>query len=170
MAIGEHDWKELLESNGLKEISFALNEIRDKGKRLLSEAEEKIITELNKDGLAAWSKLYDTTVSIMTIPFTGKDGKTMDLSVGQAMNRMYADPDPDVRKQLFEKWESVWTKYAPVFADILNHLAGYRITLQKLHNRKNYLEEPLEYNRMTKETLDAMWKAVSENKQPFIDF
>ena len=83
---------------------------------------------------------------------------------------MYADPDPKVRKQLFENWEAAWTKFAPIFADTLNHLDGYRITLQKAHNRENYLDEPLEYNRMSKETLDAMWTAVSNHKQPFIEF
>lgn len=170
VAISDADWQKLLEHDTLQQVAFRLNEIRDDGKRLLSETEEKIITELNKDGLTAWSRLYDTTVSIMTIPFTDKDGKTTELSVGQAMNRMYADPDPEVRKQLFENWEASWEKYAPIFADTLNHLTGYRITLQKLHNRKHYLEEPLEYNRMTKKTLDAMWAAVVQHKQPFIDF
>ena len=131
--------------------------MRDQGKRLLSEEEEKIITDLNKDGISAWSQLYDTAVSIMTIPFTDQEGKTTQYSVGQAMNRMYADPDPEVRKQLFENWEAAWTKYAPIFADTLNHLDGYRLTLQKAHGRENFLEEPLEYNRMSKETLEAMW-------------
>lgn len=170
VAISDSDWDTLLQDGELTEVAFALNEIRDQGKRLLSEAEEKIITELNKDGLTAWSKLYDTTVSIMTIPFTDNDGKTTQLSVGQAMNRMYADPDPAVRKQLFENWEAAWEKFAPIFTDTLNHLDGYRLTLQNFHNRKDYLEEPLEYNRMTKETLDAMWTAVANNKEPFVKF
>lgn len=163
-------WEKLFEDESLREVSFALNEIRLKGKRLLSEEEERIITELNKDGLAAWSRIYDTVVSIMSIPFTDREGNTIQYSVGQAMNRMYSDPDPAVRKQLFENWEAAWEKNAPIFADILNHLDGYRITLQRLHHRKDYLEEPLEHNRMSKETLDAMWKAVEKNKQPFIDF
>ena len=81
--------------------------MRDQGKRLLSEEEEKIITDLNKDGISAWSQLYDTAVSIMTIPFTDQQGITTQYSVGQAMNRMYADPNPEVRKQLFENWEAL---------------------------------------------------------------
>ncbi|WP_026908156.1 M3 family oligoendopeptidase [Paucisalibacillus globulus] len=170
VAIPDKDWNRLLEDSDLQEVSFTLNEIRDEGKRLLSEEEEKLIAELNKDGLSAWSSLYDTTVSIMTIPFTDKDGKITELSVGQAMNRMYADPDPEVRKQLFENWEAAWTKFGPIFADTINHLDGYRITLQKSHDYKNHLEEPLEYNRMTEDTLNAMWSAVSNNKQPFLDF
>lgn len=170
VAISDQEWITLLEDEELNQVSFSLNEIRDQGKRLLSEEEEKLITELNKDGLAAWSQLYDTTVSIITIPFTDKEGNKKEYSVGQAMNRMYADPDPDVRKQLFENWESEWTKFAPIFADTLNHLDGYRITLQNAHKRNHYLDEPLEYNRMSKETLDAMWTAVSKHKQPFLDF
>lgn len=169
VAISDHDWQQLL-AEDLTEVSFALNEKRDKGKRLLSEEEEKLLAELNKDGLAAWSKIYDTVVSTMTIPFTDKDGTTTEYSVGQAMNRMYADPDPDVREQLFTNWEQAWAKQAPIFGDILNHLAGYRMTVQRAHQYEHHLEEPLEYNRMSEETLNAMWSAVANNKQPFIEF
>ncbi|HOL14260.1 MAG TPA: oligoendopeptidase, partial [Bacillota bacterium] len=161
VAVEDRLWADLLEDPTLKEVAFALNEARDQGKRLLSEEEEKIINELNRDGITGWSQIYDTVVSTMTIPFTGKDGTTVEYSVGQAMNRMYGDPDPEVRRQLFENWEKAWEKNAPIFADILNHLSGYRLTLQKLHNREHYLEEPLEINRMSKETLDAMWSAVA---------
>src|SRR5690606_2516444 len=168
--IPDADWGVLLQDQQLEKVAFRLGEIRNKGKRLLSDEEEKLIADLNKDGLTAWSRLYDTVVSIMTIPFTDEKGETTELSVGQAMNRMYADPDPLVRKQLFENWEKEWTKYAPIFADTLNHLDGYRITLQKAHGRENHLEEPLEYNRMSKATLDAMWGAVAANKEPFIQF
>src|SRR5699024_3887009 len=86
------------------------------------------------------------------------------------MNRRYDDPHPNVRKQIFVNWETAWSKYVPILTNTLNHLAGYRLTLQKAHEREDHLDEPLEYNRMSKETLDAMWSAVANNKQPFIDF
>lgn len=170
VAIPDDSWEIILANEAVKQVAFRLNEMRDQGKRLLSEDEEKLIADLNQDGIGGWSDLYDTVVSIMTIPFTDKTGKTTDLSVGQAMNQMYADPDPEVRKQIFENWEVVWAKYAPIFTDTINHLAGYRLTLQKAHGRKHHLEEPLEFNRMTKGTLDAMWGAVAKNKQPFLKF
>lgn len=170
VAISDDQWSKLLKDDVLKEISFSLDEIREQGKRLLSEDEEKLIAKLNKDGIAAWSDLYDTVGSIMTVPFTDKDGKTTDLSIGQAMNKMYADPDSDVRAKLFEDWEKVWSKNGLVFADILNHLAGYRLTLQDAHGREGHLEVPLEYNRMTEKTLTAMWSAVDAQKQTFLDY
>lgn len=163
-------WRTVLEHSLLKEFSFALNEIRTKGKQLLSDETETLIADLNQDGLAGWSKLYDTIVSTMTIPFTDKHGNTSELSVGQAQNRVYADPDAAVRTSLFENWEKTWSHYAPALADTLNHLAGYRLTLQQAHGRSHHLEEPLEYNRMSKETLDAMWGAIEKHKQPFYNF
>lgn len=170
VAISDENWEKLLQADTLREISFALNEIREEGKRLLSEDEEKLIAKLNKDGLAAWSDLYNTVGSTMTVPFTDKDGDTTDLSIGQAMNKMYADPDPQVRADLFDSWEKTWSTNGPIFADILNHLAGYRLTLQEVHGRTGHLEEPLEYNRMSEETLSAMWSAVDAQKQTFIDY
>ena len=170
VAISDENWNTLLEDDTLRVISFSLNEIREEGKRLVSEAEEKLIAKLNKDGLAAWSDLYNTVGSTMTVPFTDKDGNTTDLSIGQAMNKMYADPEPEVRAALFENWEKTWSTNGPIFADILNHLAGYRLTLQEVHGRKGHLEEPLEYNRMSENTLTAMWSAVDAQKQTFIDY
>lgn len=170
VAFTNEEWQKLLEDDKLKDISFSLNEIRDQGKRLLSEEEESLIAKLNKDGLAAWSNLYDTIVSTMTIPFTDEDNKTVDLSVGQAMNRMQADPDIKVREQIFNNWEEVWSENGPIFADTINHLAGYRLTLQDAHGRENHLEEPLEYNRMSEDTLTAMWSAVDEQKATFTDY
>ncbi|PID03502.1 oligoendopeptidase [Sporosarcina sp. P2] len=170
VAISDENWNQLLEDDTLQVIRFSLNEIREEGKRLLSEAEEKLIAKLNKDGLSAWSDLYNTVGSTMTVPFTDKDGKTTDLSIGQAMNKMYADPDAEVRAALFENWEKTWSANGPIFADILNHLAGYRLTLQDAHGREGHLEEPLEYNRMSEATLTAMWSAVDAQKQTFIDY
>src|SRR5699024_11256684 len=60
VAISDNDWQQLLEDNELKEVSFVLNEIREEGNRLLSEEEERLIADLDKDGLSAWSSLYDT--------------------------------------------------------------------------------------------------------------
>src|SRR5690625_512797 len=170
VAISNNNWEALLVNEAVQPIAFRLNEMRDQGKRLLSESEEKLIADLNQDGLAGWSNLYYHVVFINKIPFTDNTGKTTELSFGQAMNQEYANSDPDVRKQIYEKWEEAWANYAPIFTDTINHLAGYRLTLQKAHDRHHHLEEPLEFNRMTKATLDAMWGAVAKNKQPFLDY
>ena len=78
VALPDDQWHTLLQDDALREISFSLNELRDQDKRLLSEDEEKLIATLNKDGIAAWSNLYNTFGSIITVPLTDIDGETSD--------------------------------------------------------------------------------------------
>ena len=169
-AIPERDFDALLALDSFKELAFSLRETREKGSRLLSEAEESMLSKLSQDGFHAWSDHYDTLVSYIKIPFQAKDGSIQELSAGQAMNRMYSDPDQAVRKQLFDEWEKAWGNFAPLFAETLNHLQGFRLEDYALHGITDFMEEPLRYNRIEKETLDAMWNAISSNKQPYLDF
>lgn len=171
-SMSEASWNHLKEAQTTQRqgVMFILNETREQGKRLLSENEENIINQLSTDGFNAWSTHYDTLVSQISIPFTEKDGTDVHLSAGQAFNKMTGDADSNVRAELFEKWEQAWSEKAPLFADTLNHLDGFRLTANKLHGITNHLQIPLEYNRMKEETLNAMWGAISNNKQPFVDF
>lgn len=171
-SMSEASWNHLKEAQTTQRqgVMFILNETREQGKRLLSENEENIINQLSTDGFNAWSTHYDTLVSQISIPFTEKDGTEVHLSAGQAFNKMTGDADSNVRAELFEKWEQAWSEKAPLFADTLNHLDGFRLTANKLHGITNHLQIPLEYNRMKEETLNAMWGAISDNKQPFVDF
>lgn len=163
-------WQELIATKEFSPIAFRLGEIRRDGKKRLSEAEENIINTLSLDGLNAWSQHYDTIVATIEIPFTQEDGTIINLSAGQAFNKMMGDPDASVRAQLFSTWEKVWAKQETLFADTLNHLDGFRLSTYKLHGEDDYLKQPLEYNRLKKETLDTMWATIQKNKQPIIDF
>lgn len=168
--ISDKDWQELVRLPSFNSIAFRLGEIRRDGKKLLSEQEENIINTLSLDGLNAWSNHYDTIVASITIPLEEEDQTITYLSAGQAFNRMMSDPDKEVRATLFSEWEKAWSAKAPLLADTLNHLDGFRLNQYKLHGVTDYLEEPLNYNRMKKETLDVMWQTIQKNKQPFIDF
>ncbi|MGX6961978.1 M3 family oligoendopeptidase [Vagococcus xieshaowenii] len=166
-SLTDEEWQYLEKSSLAKQqgVLFNLSEVREKGKKLLSKPEEKIINQLSIDGFNAWSSHYDTIVASLTIDYNGDT-----LSAGQAFNRMMGDSDPIVRAELFEIWEKTWAEKAPLFADTLNHLQGFRLANYELHNTTDFLETPLKYNRMQKETLNMMWQVITENKQLFIDF
>ncbi|OFI46678.1 oligoendopeptidase [Floricoccus penangensis] len=168
--IDDEKWTELMLTPELKDLSFRLSEIRRDGNELLSEAEENIISTLNLDGLNAWSSHYDTIVASIEIPYIDEEGKEVSLSAGQAFNKMMGDADASVRADLFEKWEKAWSDKVDVFADTLNHLDGFRLSTQKLHGVDDYLKQPLEYNRLKEETVDAMWSTIQANKQPIVDY
>ncbi|MGG5305085.1 oligoendopeptidase PepF/M3 family protein [Enterococcus pernyi] len=167
--ISDNEWTHLIAQDQLAPIAFRMNEIRRDGARLLSENEEHIINTLSLDGLNAWSSHYDTIVASVTVPFE-QEGEIIELSAGQAFNKMMGDPDPEVRKQLFIAWETAWQEKAPLFTDTLNHLDGFRLSTYKLHGTTDFLQKPLEYNRLKKETLDIMWETIQKNKQPLVDY
>lgn len=166
----DQNWQALLKLPFFSPIAFVLDEDRTMGKELLSEQEEKLINQLSVDGFQGWSNHYDSLVAEIKIPYVDEDGNRQMLSVGQAQNKMYGDANPKIRKSIFDAWEKAWSSASSLFADTLNHLAGFRLADYEAHCIDDFLKKPLEYNRMKKETLDAMWKAVSDHKQPFIHY
>lgn len=161
-------WNALMEDDALKEFNFVLNEWRDKARMLLSEKEENLITALSMDGYHGWSQLYDMLVGEIKIKITlGGEEKTM--SVGQADN-LSSHSDAAIRKESYEKLENEWTEKEDFFAKTLNSIAGFRLETYKKRGWEDPLQEPLQINRMKQQTLDAMWGAISKNKQPFVDY
>ncbi|PEJ54503.1 MULTISPECIES: M3 family oligoendopeptidase [unclassified Bacillus (in: firmicutes)] len=157
-------WNTILESDEFKEISFVLNERRQKSSELLSVDQESLITALSVDGYHGWGQMYDTVVGKMQIEYDDKI-----LSVGQASN-LFSSKDRNVRKEIFEKWEETWGNESDYFAKILNHLAGFRLSVYGQRGWNNVLKEPLSINRMSQETLDSMWGAIIDNKAPFVEY
>ncbi|MGN7375515.1 M3 family oligoendopeptidase [Bacillus halotolerans] len=157
-------WEELLKTPGLREVSYILNERRERVAEKLSPDKEKLIGSLAVDGYHAWDDLYHIVVGKMTIPFEEKQ-----LSVGQAENMM-SSQDRDVRKTVFERTNQAWEREQDIFSSTLNHLAGFRLETYKARGWEGVLKEPLQINRMKKETLDTMWQVITENKQPFVQF
>ncbi|WP_442598810.1 M3 family oligoendopeptidase [Neobacillus sp. D3-1R] len=157
-------WQSLLEMESLHPFTFVLNEWREQAKQKLSEEEESLITALTADGYEAWGNLYNSVVGEMKIHIGDKA-----LSVGQA-NNLKSNSDENIRKEAYQALEKAWTEKEDLLAKILNHLAGFRLNVYKKRGWNDVLQEPLAYNRMKQETLDAMWGAISKHKQPFVDY
>ncbi|USK73498.1 M3 family oligoendopeptidase [Peribacillus frigoritolerans] len=163
----QHDdafFEKILEKEPLNELKFVLNERREKAKEKLSVKEEALITQLAMDGFEGWSQMYDTIVGSMTIPYKGEK-----LSVGQAANK-FSDPDERTRKELFTAWEQAWEEKSDLFARTLNHLAGFRLSVNEKRGWDDILKEPLEIGRMKKETLESMWNVIADHKEPLVRF
>ena len=155
-------WKALIEMPELQAVAFPLEERRRRAQEKLSPEQEALAGDLSVDGYHGWSDLYNTVVGRMTIPFE-ENGKTVQLSVGQAANKL-SSPDRTVRKKVFEDTETAWAEQAELCSNALNHLAGFRINLYKHRGWDSVLQEPLDINRMSEKTLNAMWDVIDRNK------
>ncbi|OIJ12816.1 oligoendopeptidase [Anaerobacillus arseniciselenatis] len=166
--MSESEWEELLAKDVFAEVTYPITERRERAKEKLSPKEETLIQKLSVDGYSAWGQLYNTIVGRIKISVE-EDGKTEELSVGQASNKMNSG-NRELRGQVFEKWEKAWEGEADLCADALNHLAGFRLQVYGERDWENVLKEPLEINRMSQETLDVMWKVITDNKPKFTEF
>lgn len=166
--IEEAIFAELLETDELGDFAFILTEWREQSKQKLSEQEEALIASLGVDGYSSWGQLYDLFIGDIKVEVE-VDGEVKLLSVGQA-NNLSSHADAQVRQAAFEALEKVFTEKEEFFAKTLNHLAGFRLAVYKKRGWDEVLQEPLQINRMKKETLDAMWGAITDNKKPFAQF
>lgn len=162
-------WNKLLSDDSFKDVSFALNEKREQGRKLLSENEERVIQKLSLDGLHGFGNMYQSLVNSIKIPVK-EDGKVKVLSAGQAANKLSGDSDPKARHTILHLWEKAWQAKSPLFADTLNHLAGFRLQTYQLRGEDDFMNPPLEYNRMKEDTLNVMWDTITENKPRVVDF
>ena len=168
VTIDQAVFEALLQAEPFQEISYVLNERRNRAKEKLSTEEESLINSLGIDGYHAWGQMYDTIVGKLKIPFE-ENGEIKELSAGQAHNK-FSSSDRNVRKNVFEHWEKAWGEQADYIGASLNHLAGFRLNVYKQRNWEEVLKEPLDINRMSKQTLETMWKAISDNKAPFVEY
>ncbi|NHN33497.1 M3 family oligoendopeptidase [Paenibacillus agricola] len=166
--ISDSHWEQLLKSEELKEIAYPLTERRALAVEKLSPEQEALVNELAIDGYHGWGEAYNTTVSKFRISYE-ENGELIELSAGQAANKMH-NPDRAVREQLFRLWEDKWADHADYCADALNHLAGFRLKLYERRGWEGIHKEPLSINRMSKETLDAMWGVIDKSKGIFVEY
>lgn len=161
-------WEDMLDTEVLSSYKFILSEWRKKAALLLTDDEESLVSDLMVDGYHAWGQFYHSLMGSLKVSVQ-IDGGKKELSIGQAIN-LRSHPAEEVRKKSYNTLEKIWKENEEQFAKILNHIAGFRLQVYKKRRLENILEEPLMENRLKEETLNAMWTAVSKNKQPFTKY
>jgi oligoendopeptidase F len=92
-AVPDGDADRLLESAELEEYRHLLGTIRRYRPHLLTEPEERIVTEKAVSGRSAWSRLYEELVSSVRVSTDGTE-----TSLDDALAKLYS-PDADVRRE-----------------------------------------------------------------------
>ena len=149
------------QSSILKEHEFFLFEIVEKGRYILSEKEENIISNMKNTGSSAWAKLKDNLVSNLMVDINGKEEP---LTV--VLNMAY-DKDEKVRKSAYEAEIKSYKKVEEGVAAALNGIKGEVITISTIRGYKSPLQMTLLDSRMDEESLNAMLSAMKESLPVF---
>ncbi len=153
-------WQNLLETRELIEYRFVLTEWKDEADREPSQE----VSALMVDGYHSWGEFYQSFMSSIKV-----EVKNQELSVGQALN-LRSHSDPSVREESHRALVEKWTEHEGMFAQILNHLAGFRLNMYKSVGVEDVISVPLAQNRMKEKTLDAMLSVIGKNKGPFANY
>lgn len=161
-------WAEWMKRPEIQPLSFVLNESRQAAKEKMAPELESLALDLAVDGYHGWGDFYDTIVSKVRVPFE-ENGETTYLSAGQAANKLQ-HPNREVRETMLVNWEKAWSDAADYCADTLNHLGGFRLKLYERRGWDSVLKEPLAINRMSRDTLDAMWNVITRAKPVLVKY
>ncbi|WP_053374425.1 M3 family oligoendopeptidase [Paenibacillus sp. FJAT-27812] len=165
----DNEWSALLENEKLAEVAFNLNERRELAKKKMAPELEALAEDLAVDGYHGWGDYYNVIVSRAKFTDIGKDGEKHILSAGQMQNRL-SDGDREVRQTAFAEWEREWSEQADLCAETLNRISGFRLKLYEKRGWESVLQDPLQINRMSEATLQAMWAAIQEGKQVLVAY
>lgn len=150
----------------LERIRYFLLLRRRNAELRLPKDQELLAAELAVDGIHAWGRLYDRLSGALKVTVSER-GKPVTKSVSQVM---MDSPQRSVREGNFFAADAAWATIAEPCAEALNHISGTRLTVYKRLGLKDHLVSPLHHNRMTRETLQTMWRVITERKGILKDF
>lgn len=128
--------------------------------------QELLTSELAVDAIHAWGRLYDRLSGELRIEVMEK-GELVRKSVGQVH---FDSPQRSVRQNNFYAADRAWRGIADTCADALNHISGFRLTRYRRLGTQDHLDLPLRFNRMRRETLETMWRTITDRKELLLQY
>ena len=156
----------IAKSEPLQRLAFWLDDQRNLARLRLPREQELLAAELDVDGLHAWGRLYDRISGALRITVMDK-GELVERSPGQVQ---CDSPERSVRENNHFASIGEWRTVAGTCGEALNHIAGSRLTRYRRTDVDDHLEAPLRFNRMQRETLDAMWSVVRDRKDVLLGY
>ncbi len=161
-ALPDERVEELLAGDGLEFCAHHLRNVRRYREHLLSEPEEKILTEKALTGANAWTRLFEELTSAIEVNLPGTTGsadagETVALDV--ALSRLSL-PDPDVRRTTAEAVTAALAPGLRTRAYLFNTLLADKATDDRLRRYPHWLAARNLANEASDESVQALIEAV----------
>lgn len=142
----------------MRAAEYILRHSRKMRDHKLSLNEENMITTMSVTGHSAWGTLYTDLSGTISVNVKLPDGeKKMGIASAEAMRD---DRDPRVRKASWEGIREAWLPHQETCAAVLNAITGWRAEMYEKRGLKSFLASSLHQNRMSNDTLNAMFNAI----------
>ena len=153
---------QLLAGHGLEFVAHYLRNVRRYREHMLSEPEEKILTEKALTGASAWTRLFEELTSAIEVTLPDTDGSpdagaTVALDV--ALSRLSL-PDPDVRRTIAQAVTAALAPGLRTRAYLFNTLLADKATDDRLRRYPHWLAARNLANEASDESVQALIEAV----------
>jgi oligoendopeptidase F len=148
--------EELLQAEGLDTARHFLRAARRYRPHLLTEPEEKILTEKSVTGSSAWSRLFSEQVSALEVELPGEE---QPVALDVALSRLLS-PGAEVRRTAAEGVTAALAPGLRTRAYIFNTLMADNATDDRLRHYDNWLAARNLANEASDESVAALVEAV----------
>ena len=150
------------ESKTAKRFRFYLNEQLQLQSRQMSLPEENLAADLSRAGGDAWGRLQETVSSNLSVPWKGKETKTVVELRSLAMHK-----DRAIRRKAYEKELDAWKSMEIPLAAALNGVKGFAVILDERRHHESSLDHAALLSRISPKTLDALIGVMEKNLPVF---
>ena len=144
----------LLASDELEGWRHWLQTVRKFRPHILTEAEEKIVTEKAVSGFAAWDRLYDELLGAIKVDLDGSE-----IGFEEAMSKLYS-PDRDLRRRASESVTVALEPGLRTRTFVFNTIAVDRSIDDRLRDYETWISARNLSNDTTDEAVQALIDAV----------
>jgi oligoendopeptidase F len=153
-ALDDEQADALLASEELERWRHWLRTVRKFRPYILTEPEEKIVTEKSVSGFAAWDRLYDELLGAIKVDLDGTE-----IGFEEAMSKLYS-PDRDLRRRASEAVTAALEPGLRTRAYVFNTIAVDRSIDDRLRGYETWISARNLSNDTTDEAVQALVDAV----------
>jgi oligoendopeptidase F len=163
-ALPDERAEEMLAGDGLDFARHHLRNVRRYREHLLSEPEERIVTEKSLTGASAWKRLFEELTSVIEVELAGaadggQDGEPVRVPLDVALSRLQ-DADRDVRRTSAEGVTAALAPGLRTRAFLFNTLLADKATEDRLRRYSSWLAARNLSNEASDESVQALIAAV----------
>ena len=152
---------ETLRGTDLEDCIFHFEELINKGRHILDNQTEQIISDLKLTGSSAWMNLHNVLTSSLTGEISTAPGRPEIKPISQIRALAYS-ADAGMRQKAYESELKAYRKIEKPVAACINAIKGETITLARMRGYASPLEMVLMKNRMEKSIIDTMFSAIQD--------
>lgn len=162
ISLSKDEYDKLFDNKELLEYKFLLDEIFKNKDHILNEKEEKIINDLvtamdNYEDIS--SNMLNSEHDYGTVLIDGEE--TVITSTN--FRKLLKNKDQKIRKEVFEKFKEVRSRYGGTSASLLDSYVKSNNTIAKIRNFKNAWDRKLFDYNMPEEAYTALVNTVEKN-------